>query len=365
MIVRRYFVGYRMTINELRYNLRKVWSRYGFNDIIDTINEPAKIPLWIEICNLPFEIWTTKGISDLDSGVEKPMVMDDVTAIMCKNKVGKVRYARVLVEVSAQMPLPANIEIVYNNGLNKPNKKDVNDGKGKSEGMESQKKGVDKINVEKQNGKKQASLKKVWSVHEEILSAMRRDPTDAEMLKWNIDVVAYNKQRKGELVNNGKATSDRLSSAMGRVGFSGEEGGGGAGFCGLELGFGCEGVGWVAGAVGLAGGVRLALVQPSAGSGWGGRAGWGGEVRGDKEVGVAWRAWGGWGVWGETELSGGCSLGRGVIGCEWGGMGRSAVGCWLAVGGGVGFLLGMEVLVMSGGCMGGGRRAEGGRGGGK
>ncbi|GKE00282.1 hypothetical protein Tco_1388265 [Tanacetum coccineum] len=85
--------------------------------------------------------------------------------------------------------------------------------------------------------------KKAWSVHGEILSAMRRsankytvlemydineqgelndmrnrelvddfisqkrDPTDAEMLKWNIDMVAYYKQRKEELVNKGKASS--------------------------------------------------------------------------------------------------------------------------------------------------------------
>ncbi|GKD85145.1 hypothetical protein Tco_1356299 [Tanacetum coccineum] len=33
----------------------------------------------------------------------------------------------------------------------------------------------------------------------------KRDPTDAEMFKWNIDMVAYYKQRNEELVNKGKA----------------------------------------------------------------------------------------------------------------------------------------------------------------
>ncbi|GKF54519.1 RNA-directed DNA polymerase, eukaryota, reverse transcriptase zinc-binding domain protein [Tanacetum coccineum] len=34
-----YFVGYKMTVNELRYNLRRMWGRYGFKDIVDYNNE--------------------------------------------------------------------------------------------------------------------------------------------------------------------------------------------------------------------------------------------------------------------------------------------------------------------------------------
>ncbi|GJY45806.1 hypothetical protein Tco_0434869 [Tanacetum coccineum] len=33
-----FFVGYRMSVNELRYNLRRMWSRYGFKDIVDCHN---------------------------------------------------------------------------------------------------------------------------------------------------------------------------------------------------------------------------------------------------------------------------------------------------------------------------------------
>ena len=33
-----YFVGHQMPINELRYNLRRMWSRYRFKDIIDVSN---------------------------------------------------------------------------------------------------------------------------------------------------------------------------------------------------------------------------------------------------------------------------------------------------------------------------------------
>ncbi|GJZ31360.1 RNA-directed DNA polymerase, eukaryota, reverse transcriptase zinc-binding domain protein [Tanacetum coccineum] len=37
--------------------------------------------------------------------------------------------------------------------------------------------------------------------------SQKRDPTDAEMFKWNINMVAYYKQRNEELVNKGKASS--------------------------------------------------------------------------------------------------------------------------------------------------------------
>ncbi|GJY99384.1 zinc knuckle CX2CX4HX4C containing protein [Tanacetum coccineum] len=93
-----YFVGYRMSVNELRYNLRRMWGRHGFKDIVDYNNgiyfmkfhsetgldfivnngpwmvknkplivqqwdinmsldkrEPEKIPLWIKLCNVPLE----------------------------------------------------------------------------------------------------------------------------------------------------------------------------------------------------------------------------------------------------------------------------------------------------------------------
>ncbi|GKB83265.1 RNA-directed DNA polymerase, eukaryota, reverse transcriptase zinc-binding domain protein [Tanacetum coccineum] len=61
-----YFVGHSMTVNELRYNLRKM--------------------------------------------VGNPLVMNNTTAEMCKMGVGKVGYARVLVEVSAYKCLPEEIE---------------------------------------------------------------------------------------------------------------------------------------------------------------------------------------------------------------------------------------------------------------
>ncbi|GJU62426.1 RNA-directed DNA polymerase, eukaryota, reverse transcriptase zinc-binding domain protein [Tanacetum coccineum] len=88
-----YFVGYRMSVNELRYNLRRMWSKYGFKDIVDCNNgkwsvdlkldstELDKIPLWVKLCNVPIEAWTVKEISVIASKVGKPLVMDAITTL--------------------------------------------------------------------------------------------------------------------------------------------------------------------------------------------------------------------------------------------------------------------------------------------
>lgn len=63
--------------------------------------EPTKLPIWIKMSNVPLEAWTVKGIGALASRVGKPLIMDAVTAGMCQVVMGRVGYARVLVEVQA------------------------------------------------------------------------------------------------------------------------------------------------------------------------------------------------------------------------------------------------------------------------
>ncbi|GJZ67570.1 zinc knuckle CX2CX4HX4C containing protein [Tanacetum coccineum] len=151
-----FFVGHKMSVNELRYNLRRMWSRFGFKDIVDYNNgvyymkfhneeglsnvvnsgpwmvdrkplvvqkwsvelkldntELERIPLWVRLCNIPVEAWTVKGVSALASRIGKPLIMDVVTASKCKNGVGLVRFARVLIEVNAKKEMVDNIKVVY------------------------------------------------------------------------------------------------------------------------------------------------------------------------------------------------------------------------------------------------------------
>ncbi|GJU61921.1 RNA-directed DNA polymerase, eukaryota, reverse transcriptase zinc-binding domain protein [Tanacetum coccineum] len=79
--------------------------------------DPDKIPLWVKLCDVPSEAWTVKGISALASRLGKSLVMDSVTTKMCKQGNGKVRYVRVLVEVSAKKELTDVTEVVYKNSM--------------------------------------------------------------------------------------------------------------------------------------------------------------------------------------------------------------------------------------------------------
>ncbi|GJU02010.1 RNA-directed DNA polymerase, eukaryota, reverse transcriptase zinc-binding domain protein [Tanacetum coccineum] len=112
-----FFVGYRMSVNELRYNLRRMWSRYGFKDIVDCNNgiffmkfHHEEVPLLVKLCNVPLEAWTVKGISALASRVGKPLVMDSMTASMCKQGIGMCRKC-VKVEDDWKPPMCSEYEV--------------------------------------------------------------------------------------------------------------------------------------------------------------------------------------------------------------------------------------------------------------
>ncbi|GJT55366.1 RNA-directed DNA polymerase, eukaryota, reverse transcriptase zinc-binding domain protein [Tanacetum coccineum] len=115
-----YFVGCKMHINVLRYNIRRMLSRYGFKEDINMSidkTEPDKLPLWVRLCNLPLEAWFINGINALASRIGKHLIIDAMTASMCKHVTGRIGYTKVLVEVRAKKGLPENIDVVYQNAL--------------------------------------------------------------------------------------------------------------------------------------------------------------------------------------------------------------------------------------------------------
>ncbi|GJS73155.1 zinc knuckle CX2CX4HX4C containing protein, partial [Tanacetum coccineum] len=118
-----YFVGHKMHINVLRgindmiekglwmvINKPLVVQKWDINMSIDK-NEPNKLPLWVRLCNLPIEARSINGINALASRISKPLIMDAMTASMCKHGTGRIGYARVLVEVQAKKGLPENIDV--------------------------------------------------------------------------------------------------------------------------------------------------------------------------------------------------------------------------------------------------------------
>ncbi|GKC02761.1 RNA-directed DNA polymerase, eukaryota, reverse transcriptase zinc-binding domain protein [Tanacetum coccineum] len=127
-----YFVGYKMSLAELRNNMFRMWSKFGLKRIIPNgngvflfkFNNNEGIQSVIELgpwmvkgkpMNLPLEAWTTKGISAVASRLGTPLIMDQVTSNMCNAGNVRVGFARVLIDVEASKGLLGKIEIVYKN----------------------------------------------------------------------------------------------------------------------------------------------------------------------------------------------------------------------------------------------------------
>ncbi|PWA74964.1 hypothetical protein CTI12_AA247570 [Artemisia annua] len=153
-----YFVGQNMMVGELRYHIRRMWSRFGLREIIANnsgvnlfkfkdeesmqyvldqgpwmVNsrpmfvmkwdhgmgmqkvEPTKLPVWVKLLAIPMEAWSMEGISALSSCLGKPIMMDDMTAKMCQFGNGKTDFARILVELDAKKVIKDSIRIEYTN----------------------------------------------------------------------------------------------------------------------------------------------------------------------------------------------------------------------------------------------------------
>nr|GEY91240.1 zinc knuckle CX2CX4HX4C [Tanacetum cinerariifolium] len=122
-----HFVGYKMNVHESRYHIRRMWSKWGIDDIdmkadgmcmvkfkneegmkkvLDSgtwlVNnkplvvrkwdpafgmemvEQTKVPIWARLVNVPMEAWSAEGISALASSLGKPLIMDNMTAKRCQ-----------------------------------------------------------------------------------------------------------------------------------------------------------------------------------------------------------------------------------------------------------------------------------------
>ncbi|KAK1434264.1 hypothetical protein QVD17_11184 [Tagetes erecta] len=151
-----YFVGSDVNLQFVRFNLYKMWRKFGIIDISTNGNgvyyfkfrneegmkavieagpwvvnniplclkkwemgmnvvreEPECIPLWITLKNLPLELWNTKCICQIVSCIGKPLAFDYITTERCAKKNGIAGFARILVEVSAKSVLPEYVKTIY------------------------------------------------------------------------------------------------------------------------------------------------------------------------------------------------------------------------------------------------------------
>jgi len=72
------------------------------------MNKITKIPVWIQIYDLPFLLWTNEGLSEVASMVGQPLFCDELT-LGCK----RLDYARLCVEVDASLPFVHKFELEF------------------------------------------------------------------------------------------------------------------------------------------------------------------------------------------------------------------------------------------------------------
>nr|GEV06483.1 putative reverse transcriptase domain-containing protein [Tanacetum cinerariifolium] len=136
-----YFVGTSMDYRVVRGNLMKMWRVYDIEEITKTNagifyfkfkseegmkklakTEPSSIPIWVCVYNIPLELCNGIRIRKIMSGVGKSLLIDKMTRERCLKKAGKIDFARVLIEVSAEDDLPNVLEIEYPPLGNRPSR---------------------------------------------------------------------------------------------------------------------------------------------------------------------------------------------------------------------------------------------------
>ncbi|PWA66504.1 ATPase, F1/V1/A1 complex, alpha/beta subunit, Zinc knuckle CX2CX4HX4C [Artemisia annua] len=94
-----------MTVNDKGIFFFKFQDEQGILQAIS--NGP-----WM-LLNVPLEAWSVKGISSLASCLGKPLIIDEVTTNVCKTGMGRLSFARVLIELDAEKQFKHVIEIAY------------------------------------------------------------------------------------------------------------------------------------------------------------------------------------------------------------------------------------------------------------
>ncbi|KAF7124404.1 hypothetical protein RHSIM_Rhsim12G0145000 [Rhododendron simsii] len=66
----------------------------------------SKLPLWIQLSNVPLQYWPEEGLSYIASGIGKPLHADEMT-----ESARRISYAKICVEVGVHSELPHSIDL--------------------------------------------------------------------------------------------------------------------------------------------------------------------------------------------------------------------------------------------------------------
>ncbi|KAF7126537.1 hypothetical protein RHSIM_Rhsim11G0143400 [Rhododendron simsii] len=71
----------------------------------------SKLPLWIQLYNVPLQYWSEEGLSYIASGIGKPLYADEMT-----ESSKRISYAKICVEVDVHSELPHSIDLLTSAG---------------------------------------------------------------------------------------------------------------------------------------------------------------------------------------------------------------------------------------------------------
>ncbi|KAE9448369.1 hypothetical protein C3L33_19717, partial [Rhododendron williamsianum] len=71
----------------------------------------TRLPIWIQLYNVPLQYWSAEGLSYLASAVGKPLYADEMT-----ESVKRVSFAKVCVEVDLKSSLPHSFDLITSSG---------------------------------------------------------------------------------------------------------------------------------------------------------------------------------------------------------------------------------------------------------
>ncbi|GKD43291.1 hypothetical protein Tco_1267936 [Tanacetum coccineum] len=95
-----YFMGFKMSHREILGHLRRMWRAYHLDEII--MNDYG-------LYFLKFK--SDEGISRISSMIGNPIIMDIITTEICEKSYGRASFARVLIEIDAEVRLSKSIKV--------------------------------------------------------------------------------------------------------------------------------------------------------------------------------------------------------------------------------------------------------------
>ncbi|GJT14818.1 retrovirus-related pol polyprotein from transposon TNT 1-94 [Tanacetum coccineum] len=74
-----------------------------------TKDKVTKVPVWVKMHKVPVVAYSEDGLSLIATQIRKPVMLDAFTSIMCADPLGRMGYARALIEVSAEKELKQEV----------------------------------------------------------------------------------------------------------------------------------------------------------------------------------------------------------------------------------------------------------------